>query len=108
MCKRISLGFTTAVTLRKGLPELREQDPRTCQPAYNDVAPQYIQRQGLHLAMEKLEESQKLAAEQRKQKAEAAMRKAESVARALHTTDDLTPAVVLDADEEPARKPLPS
>jgi len=67
-----------------------------------------IQRRGLHLAMEKLEESQKLAAEQRKQKAEAAKRKAESVARALHTTDDLTPAVVLDADEEPARKPLPS
>jgi len=67
-----------------------------------------IQRRGLHLAMEKLEESQKVAAEQRRQKAEAAKRKAESVARALHTTDDLTPAVVLDADEEPVRKQLPS
>jgi hypothetical protein len=58
--------------------------------------------------MEKLEESQKLATEQRKQKAEVAKRKAESVARVLHTTDDLTPAVELDADEEPARKQLPS
>jgi hypothetical protein len=58
--------------------------------------------------MEKLEESQRLATEERQKKAEAAKRKSESVARALHATDDLTPAVVLDADEEPARKPLPS
>ena len=65
-----------------------------------------IQRRGLHLAMKKLDESQKLAAEQRKQKAEAAKCKAESVARALHATDDLTPAFVLDSDEEPARKQL--
>lgn len=41
-----------------------------------------IQRRGLHLAMEKLEESQRVAEEQRRQKAEEQKRKnAESVAQ---------------------------
>lgn len=68
-----------------------------------------IQRRGLHLAMEKLEESQALAAEQRKKKAEAAKRiNAESVAHALHTIDDSAPAFVSDVHASPASKPLPS
>jgi integrase len=67
-----------------------------------------IQRRGLHLAMEKLEESQKAAAEERRKKAEAEKAKLSAVARPLHTADDLTPAVVPAFDEEPARKQLPS
>jgi len=68
-----------------------------------------IQRRGLHLAMEKLEANQALAAEQRKMKAEAEKQKnAESVARTLHAADDSAPAFVSDVHTQPANKQLPS
>ncbi|MEX2662710.1 MAG: site-specific integrase, partial [Vicinamibacterales bacterium] len=68
-----------------------------------------IQRRGLHLAMEKLEENQRLAKEQRQRKAEEEERKkAESVAHALHTADESAPAFVPDSDHTPADKRLPS
>ena len=68
-----------------------------------------IQRRGLHLAMEKLEANQALAAEQRKMKAEAEKQKnAESVARTLHAADDSPPAFVSDVHTQPANKQLPS
>ena len=47
-----------------------------------------IQRRGLHLAMEKLEESQRVAEEQRRKKAEEQTRKnEETVAQTLHTAE---------------------
>ena len=51
-----------------------------------------IQRRGLHLAMEKLEEGQKAAAEERRKKAEEQERQnAEPVAQPLHTAaEELT------------------
>ena len=68
-----------------------------------------IQRRGLHLAMEKLEESQKAAAEERRKKAEEQERKsAEPVAQPLHTVAGNSPAFVPESDERPSRKQLPS
>ncbi len=68
-----------------------------------------IQRRGLHLAMEKLEESQKAAAAQRRKKAEEQKRQnAEAVAQALHTAAENSPAFVSESDNTPARKRLPS
>ena len=68
-----------------------------------------IQRRGLHLAMEKLEESQKAAEGQRQKKAEDQNRKnAESVAQVLHASDEGTPAVVSDLGDSPSDKRLPS
>lgn len=68
-----------------------------------------IQRRGLHLAMDKLEESQRLAEERRKQKAEDEKRRqAESVAHALHAADEPAPAFVQTPNDTPARKQLPS
>jgi integrase len=68
-----------------------------------------IQRRGLHLAMEKLEESQKAAAEERRKRAEEQERKsAESVAHPLHTTEKTAPAFVSELDGSPSRKRLPS
>jgi hypothetical protein len=68
-----------------------------------------IQRRGLHLAMEKLEASQKAAEEQRRKKAEGQQRKnAESVAQPLHTADESTPAVVLPPVDTAGRKQLRS
>ncbi len=64
-----------------------------------------IQRRGLHLAMTKLEESQK-AVEERRKKAEEEKRKA--VAQSLHTADDSAPAVVRTSNHTPSRKQLPS
>ncbi|HYT75580.1 MAG TPA: hypothetical protein VEL79_12570 [Vicinamibacterales bacterium] len=56
-----------------------------------------IQRRGLDLAMEKLEENRRLAEEQRQKKAEEEKRKkAESVAHVLHTADESSPAFVPD------------
>ena len=50
-----------------------------------------IQRRGLHMAMEKLEESQRLAEERRRQKAKDQLRqKSESVAQRLHTAAEST------------------
>jgi integrase len=64
-----------------------------------------IQRRGLHLAMEKLEESQKLAAEQRAKRAGEQQRKnTESVAHALHKTDEFAQALVPSLPDSPARK----
>jgi integrase len=65
-----------------------------------------IQRRGLHLAMEKLEESQKLAAEERKRKAE--KRQQHGVAQPLPAADESAPAFVLDQPTSPTRKQLPS
>jgi hypothetical protein len=68
-----------------------------------------IQRRGLHLAMEKLEESQRAAAEERRKKAEEHERKnAEPVAQPLHTVAENPPAFVSESDERPSRKRLPS
>jgi hypothetical protein len=68
-----------------------------------------IQRRGLHLAIEKLEESQRMAEEQRRKKAEEQKRKnAESVAQTLHTARDSAPAVVSGQADSPTRKQLPS
>ncbi len=68
-----------------------------------------IQRRGLHLAMEKLEESQRMAEEQRRKKAEEQKRKnAESVAQTLHTASDSAPAVVSGQVDSPTRKRFPS
>ena len=68
-----------------------------------------IQRRGLHLAMEKLEESQRMAEEQRRKKAEEQKRKnAESVAQTLHTASDTAPAVVSGQVDSPTRKRFPS
>ncbi len=67
-----------------------------------------IQRRGLHLAMEKLEESQKATEEQRRKKEEQKGKNAESVAQPLHTASETAPAFVLDSDDVPARKQLPS
>lgn len=68
-----------------------------------------IQRRGLHLAMEKLEESQRLAMEERKKKTEDQNKKqAEPVAHALHTTPENAPAFAPDEHTLPARKYLPS
>jgi hypothetical protein len=68
-----------------------------------------IQRRGLHLAMEKLEESQKVAADERRKRAEEQERKnAEPVARPLHTTDETAPAFVPVLDNSLSRKRLPS
>ncbi|PYR43350.1 MAG: hypothetical protein DMF95_26055 [Acidobacteria bacterium] len=64
-----------------------------------------IQRRGLHLAMEKLEANQALAAEQRKMKAEAEKQKN---ANRLHAADDSPPAFVSDSHTQPANKQLPS
>jgi hypothetical protein len=65
-----------------------------------------IQRRGLHLAMEKLEESQKLEAEERKKKAE--KRQQHGVAHPLPAAEESAPAFVLDQRTSPARKQLPS
>jgi hypothetical protein len=68
-----------------------------------------IQRRGLHLAIEKLEENQRLMAEERKRKAEELTTKnAESVAHALHTDEQATPAFVSELNLSPAVKQLPS
>ena len=68
-----------------------------------------IQRRGLHLAMEKLEESQRLAEEQRWKRAEEQKRKnPEAVAQPLHTAVEDSPALVSDLHRAPARKQLPS
>ena len=67
-----------------------------------------IQKRGLHLAMEKLEKSQKLAAEERRRKADEERRKAESVAHPLHTDDESAPAFVPEHEDTPTRKHLPS
>jgi integrase len=68
-----------------------------------------IQRRGLHLAIEKLEDSQKAAAEERRKRAEEQERKnAEPVAHPLHTTEKTAPALVSEPDSSPARKRLPS
>jgi integrase len=68
-----------------------------------------IQRRGLHLAMEKLEESQKAAKDERLRKAEEQERKnAEPVAQPLHTAEKTTPAFVSELNETPSRKRLPS
>ena len=68
-----------------------------------------IQRRGLHLAMEKLEESQKAAAEERRKKAqEQDCKNTESVAQPLHTMAENSPAFVPESDERPTGKPLPS
>jgi integrase len=68
-----------------------------------------IQRRGLHLAMEKLEESQKAAAEERRKKAKEQERKnAEPVAQPLHTAAENSPAFVPESDERPSGKRLPS
>lgn len=64
-----------------------------------------IQRRGLHLAMEKLEESQRLAEEQRRKKADEQKRKsAESVAQTLHTASNSAPAVVSAQSDSPTGK----
>jgi integrase len=68
-----------------------------------------IQRRGLHLAMEKLEESRRLAEEQRRKKAEEQKRKdAEAVAHPLHTDVESTPAFVPDLNDTPTPNRLPS
>jgi integrase len=68
-----------------------------------------IQKRGLHLAMEKLEESQRISEEQRRKKAEEQKRKTEeSVARGLHMTDESAPAFVSDSGRHPTQKQLPS
>jgi integrase len=67
-----------------------------------------IQRRGLHLAMTKLEDSQREAEQRRKARAEEQRRKAEAVSQPLHTADDSAPAVVLAIDDTPACKQLPS
>ena len=67
-----------------------------------------IQRRGLHLAMDKLEESQRAAEERRTRAAEEHKRNAESVAHSLHSDDKITPAFVSDESDTPARKSLPS
>ena len=68
-----------------------------------------IQRRGLHLAMEKLEESQKAAAEERRKRAEEQERKnTEPVAHPLHTTEKTAPAFVSELGGSPFRKRLPS
>jgi integrase len=68
-----------------------------------------IQRRGLHLAMEKLEESQKATAEERRKRLEEQERqKAEPVAHPLHTTEKTAPAFVSELDSSPSRKGLPS
>ena len=68
-----------------------------------------IQRRGLHLAMEKLEESQKAAADERRKRAEVQERKnAEPLAHPLHTTEKTAPAFVSEPDSSPSRKRLPS
>ncbi|PYR36786.1 MAG: hypothetical protein DMF90_08945 [Acidobacteria bacterium] len=68
-----------------------------------------IQLRGLHLAMGKLEESQKLAAEQRRRKAaEDQPKGAEPVAQTLHTADKSAPAHVPEVENCPSGKPLPS
>ena len=68
-----------------------------------------IQRRGLHLAMEKLEESQRLANEQRRKKTEEQKQKnAEAVAQPLHAADESAPAFVSDLRNTPTGKGLPS
>jgi hypothetical protein len=57
-----------------------------------------IQRRGLHLAMEKLEESQRLAAEEREKKTEG---KSETVAQRLHTAGESAQAFVPDSEDTP-------
>src|SRR5207249_4568022 len=63
-----------------------------------------IQRRGLHLASERLEESRRLAEEQRRKKAEEQKRRnAEAVAHPLHTNSESAPAFVPDLNDTPAR-----
>ena len=58
-----------------------------------------IQRRGLHLAMETLEESQRAAAEEKRKKAEEQERKnTEPVAQALHTEEREPQASVQEKD----------
>jgi hypothetical protein len=52
--------------------------------------------------MEKLEESQRLAAEQRRKRAEEQQQRAQMG----HKADESAPAVVRDSDSTPASKPL--
>jgi integrase len=67
-----------------------------------------IQRRGLHLAMEKLEESRKAAEEERRQKAEQEGKKAESVVHPLYKNSDFAPAVGSKPDDPASSKQLPS
>ena len=62
-----------------------------------------IQRRGLHLAMEKLEESQRMAAEDRKKRTEG---KSEAVAQPLHTAEKSAQAFVPDSQNTQTPKPL--
>jgi hypothetical protein len=72
------------VRIGRRLDELREQDPRTQEPEHDDPISQHP-KTGLHLAMEKLEEGQRIAAEDRKKKAAG---KSEAVAQPLHTAEN--------------------
>jgi hypothetical protein len=59
--------------------------------------------------MEKLEQSQRLAAEERRRRAEEKKRQStEAVAQPLHTAEEITPAFVPESSDTPARKQLPS
>jgi hypothetical protein len=67
-----------------------------------------IQRRGLHLAMEKLEESRRASEEERRKRAEQEKQKAEAVVQALYKNGDSAPAVGFQSDDTPACKQLPS
>lgn len=67
-----------------------------------------VQRRGLHLAMEKLEESQRAAEERRKKAEEEKRKKADSVAQPLHNAAENTPAFVPTLETTPTDKRLPS
>jgi transposase len=68
-----------------------------------------IQRRGLHLAMQKLEESQRLAEEERRKKTEDEKRRhAEAIAQPLHAADQNASAFVSEFRNTPARKQIPS
>jgi integrase len=66
-----------------------------------------IRRRGLHLAMEKLEESRRRM-EERKGEPPDQKQAAESVAQPLHTDETAAQAFVRDPETNPARKPLVS
>ncbi len=65
-----------------------------------------IQRRGLHLAMEKLEQSQREAEDRRKKGEEQKRKNSESVAQTLHTMGENGPAVVPDTSGSPTSKQL--
>jgi integrase len=67
-----------------------------------------VQRRGLHLAMEKLEESQRLAEEQRRKGEEGKRNESDAVAQPLHKPRGSAPAFALDANDPTGRKSLHS